>query len=76
MNLFFDEESQKILMDAKKEMYELKHPYVGSEHLLLAILKNKDLDICKYLTTYGVTYDIVKNDKRYSYFNQRRFKIR
>lgn len=62
MNLFFDEESQKILMDAKKEMYELKHPYVGSEHLLLAILNNKDLDICKYLATYGVTYDIVKDE--------------
>ena len=38
MNLFFDEDSQKILVDAKKEMYNLKHPYVGSEHLLLAIL--------------------------------------
>lgn len=62
MNLFFDEESQKILVDAKKEMYELKHPYVGSEHLLLAILKNDNLDICKYLATYGVTYDIVKEE--------------
>lgn len=62
MNLFFDEESQKILVDAKKEMYELKHPYVGSEHLLLAILKNDNLDICKYLASYGVTYDIVKEE--------------
>ena len=49
MNLFFDEDSQKILVDAKKEMYNLKHPYVGSEHLLLAILKNKDLEITKFL---------------------------
>ena len=34
----FSEDAQKVLMDAKKEMQKLKHPYVGSEHLLLAIL--------------------------------------
>ena len=34
----FSEEAQKILLNAKKEMTNLKHPYVGSEHLLLAIL--------------------------------------
>ena len=44
MNLFFSEDSQKIIINAKKEMYELKHPYVGSEHLLLSILKH-DNDI-------------------------------
>ena len=34
----FTEEAQKILLMSKKEMQELKHPYVSSEHLLLAIL--------------------------------------
>ena len=28
----FTEEARKILVSAKEEMYELKHPYVGSEH--------------------------------------------
>ena len=28
----FDEDSQKVLLMAKKEMMDLKHPYVGSEH--------------------------------------------
>ena len=37
----FTEEARKVLINSKKEMYELKHPYVGSEHLLLAILNNK-----------------------------------
>ena len=60
MNLFFDEESQKLIINAKKEMYELKHPYVGSEHLLLAIL-HTNLDITKILNDYGVTYDNFKN---------------
>ena len=41
----FDEESKKVLLTAKREMILLKHPYVGSEHLLLAILSNKDLDL-------------------------------
>ena len=38
----FTEEARKILISAKEEMKELKHPYVGSEHLLLAILKGKN----------------------------------
>lgn len=62
MNLFFDEESQKLLVIAKKEMYDLKHPYVGSEHLLLAILKNKELDITKFLAEFGINYDNFRNE--------------
>ena len=57
MNLYFDEESQKLILNAKKEMYELNHPYVGSEHLLLAILNNNNLDITKVLNSYGINYD-------------------
>ena len=60
MNLFFDEESQKLIINAKKEMYELKHPYVGSEHLLLSIL-HSNLDITKILNDYGITYDGFRN---------------
>lgn len=56
MNLFFDEESQKLIINAKKEMYELRHPYVGSEHLFLSIL-HSNLDITKILNNYGINYD-------------------
>ena len=52
----FNEESQKILLGAKKEMKQLKNPYVGSEHLLLAILDNKELDLTKKLNSYNLTY--------------------
>ena len=38
----FTEEARKILVNAKVEMNEIRHPYVGSEHLLLAILKGKN----------------------------------
>ena len=56
MNLLFDEDSQKLIVMAKKEMAELKHPYVGSEHLLLAILKNDNLEVTKLLNKYGINY--------------------
>ena len=54
----FDEEAQKVLLMAKKEMADLRHPYVGTEHLLLAILHNKDLNITKVLSEYGITYEV------------------
>ena len=57
----FSEEARKILISAKEEMLKLKHPYVGSEHLLLAILKNKN-DISKKLKEYGLTYDKLKEE--------------
>lgn len=61
MNLLFDEESQKIIKSAKREMSELKHPYVGSEHLLLAILKDNKLEVTKLLNKYGIFYDEFKD---------------
>lgn len=57
----FTEEARKIIEMAKEEMYELKHPYVGSEHLLLAILKNNNL-VSKKLKEYNVYYDKVKEE--------------
>ncbi|MBQ9182115.1 MAG: ATP-dependent Clp protease ATP-binding subunit [Bacilli bacterium] len=57
----FTEETRKILIDAKKEMYELKHPYVGSEHLLLAILKENN-NVSNKLKDYDLTYNILKEE--------------
>jgi len=53
----FSEEAQKVLLMTKKEMISLKHPYVGSEHLLLAILHNKELEVTKLLEKYQLTYE-------------------
>lgn len=57
----FEEEARKVLMQAKKEMKSLNHPYVSSEHLLLAILKN-DSDIAERLEGYKLTYDVLRNE--------------
>ena len=57
----FTEETRKILVIAKSEMKALKHPYVGSEHLLLAILKNKN-NVSKRLGEYDITYENVRQE--------------
>ena len=56
----FDEESRKVLIYAKKEMQELKHDYIGTEHVILAILCNENC-VNKLLKRYGVSYEIFKN---------------
>lgn len=57
----FTEEARKILISAKEEMKELKHPYVGSEHLLLAILKDNN-DISDKLFDYNLTYEKLRQE--------------
>lgn len=57
----FNEEAQVILNQAKTEMLELKHPYVGTEHLVLSIL-HSDNEISKNLAKYNLTYDRFKKE--------------
>ena len=57
----FTEDAQKILIMAKKEMQELKHPYVSSEHLLLSILHYSKSDFLAFLNTYGLNYSSFKD---------------
>ncbi len=55
MTIKFSEESQRLLKKAKLEMQKLKHPFIGSEHLLLSILNEKN-DISLKLKEYNVNY--------------------
>ena len=57
----FSEDAQKILVLANKEMRELKHQYIGSEHLLLAMLKNNNEIIDKF-KKYKITYKKFKDE--------------
>ena len=57
----FSEEASEILANAKLEMLELNHPYVGTEHLVLAIL-HSDNEIKIRLAKYGLTYQKFKNE--------------
>ena len=57
----FTEEARKILMSAKEEMKKLKHPYIGSEHLLLSILKDNN-EISEKLKEYDLDYTRFRNE--------------
>ena len=57
----FDDDARKILINSKCEMKKLKHPYVGSEHLLLSILKGNN-DISKRLKDVDLTYQRFKSE--------------
>lgn len=57
----FNMEAQNILLNAKKEMNELGHPYIGTEHLLLSILKS-DSDISNRLNSYNLNYNNFKEE--------------
>ena len=57
----FNEEAQEILIKAKLEMLDLKHPYVGTEHLTLAILHTKN-ELTEKLRRYHLTYDTFKKE--------------
>lgn len=57
----FNLEVKKILKEAEKEMFDLNHPYVGSEHMLLGILKTPG-ELKELLSSYNLTYDIFKKE--------------
>ena len=58
----FSEDAQKALLIAKKEMASLNHPYVGSEHLLLAILSFSESDLTQKLSEYNIDYKSFKDE--------------
>lgn len=58
----YDEEARKVLLNMQKEMVSLKHPYIGSEHLLLSLLKYGDRSFIKKFSDVGVTYDSFRNE--------------
>ena len=57
----FNFEIAKIFKKAEDEMAELRHPYVGSEHLLLAILSCGD-NVSKSLNKNGLTYQKFRDE--------------
>ncbi len=62
MDMNLSEEVKKLIIDSSDEMYSLRHPYVGSEHLFLAILKNKEYKCTKFLNKYNINYDMFRNE--------------
>ncbi len=57
----FSEEAQYVLLKAREEMIALNHPYIGTEHLILSILKNEE-SLSQKLGEYGLTYENFKQE--------------
>jgi len=57
----FSERSAQVFVEAQNEAKEMGHSYVGTEHILLAILK-QDLPVVEALAEMGITYARTKNE--------------
>jgi len=56
----FTEKSQKAILFAQNEARESRHNYIGSEHLLLGIVRESTGRGAKILQSLGVSYDRLK----------------
>ncbi len=55
----FTERARKVILQAREEALEYKSNYLGSEHLLLALLEEEDIPVL-VLSRFGLTVDKVK----------------
>ena len=58
----YDDEARKVLVNMQKEMISLKHPYIGSEHLLLSLLKYGNKVVIDKFNDVGITYDSFRRE--------------
>ncbi len=58
----FSEGAAQVFVTAQDEARGLGHPYVGTEHLLLAIIKVDNEQTTKILRNYSITYERVSRE--------------
>jgi len=56
----FTSRAKKVLEFAVEEARSLNHNYIGTEHLLLGLLKEKEGVACLVLNSFGMYFDDVK----------------
>ena len=61
-NIPLVKQAEKVLKFTYLEAKVFKSPMIGTEHLLLSILKDEDNVACRILNKYGVIYDNVKDE--------------
>jgi ATP-dependent Clp protease ATP-binding subunit ClpC len=64
-NLNFSVESKKVLEAAYKEARELKLTFIGSEYLLLGLLKVEGCKACRILNQHGIYYEATRDAVRW-----------
>ena len=58
----FDEQSQKAIVIAESLAFDFGHTNVGSEHLLLSLLKIQESKLKTLLQKYDVNDEVIEND--------------
>ena len=53
---------QRIVESSKEEAKRMKHNYVGTEHILLALLRDNNNIASSVLSTFGVNYNVIKSE--------------
>ncbi|HMV43973.1 MAG TPA: ATP-dependent Clp protease ATP-binding subunit [Leptospiraceae bacterium] len=53
---------QRIVESSKEEAKRMKHNYVGTEHILLALLRDNSNIAAAVLSTFGVNYNVIKSE--------------
>ena len=61
-NIPLVKQAEKVLKLTYLEAKLFKSPMIGTEHLLLSILKDEDCVACRVLNKYGIIYDSVKDE--------------
>lgn len=61
-NIPLVKQAERVLKITYLEAKVYKAPVIGTEHLLLSILKNEDSFACSILNKYGVIYENVKDE--------------
>lgn len=61
-NIPLTKQAEKALKITYLEAKIYKSELIGTEHLLLAILKDEDSSITKILNQYGVSYDLMREE--------------
>jgi ATP-dependent Clp protease ATP-binding subunit ClpC len=56
----FTDRARRVLVYAQEEARDLDHAFIGTEHILLGLIREGDGVAAKALDALGVTYDVVR----------------
>jgi ATP-dependent Clp protease ATP-binding subunit ClpA len=56
----FTDRARRVLVYAQEEVRDLDHAFIGTEHILLGLIREGDGVAAKALDALGITYDVVR----------------
>ncbi len=62
VDLPFSEESKRVLNSAAEESHRFSHKYIGTEHILLGLLREDQSVAAEILREYGISPDLIREE--------------